>query len=293
MIVYLNGAYVDAAEAKISVFDGGYLYGDGLFETIRLYSGKPFDLDGHLSRLKRELELLGFEWVVETEKVNDILRELASRNGLADQDSQGRLTISRGYREGDLMPLVESQAISPTIFLAVQSLPAEIETWQSEGIHVQVMKSAFARGNFPQLKTLNYLPSLMALRFAVANECHEALLIDRQGKVLEGAISNVFIIKNERLMTPPARLGILPGRTRSFVLDICRSLGYACEEVAFDRRDLVTATEVFVTSTVREVLPVTRIDGSKVGDGIPGSITQAIQEKFRQAVHDTLAEYFA
>ena len=289
MIVYLNGSYLEAAEARVSAFDGGFLYGDGLFETMRLYSGRPFDLDGHLSRLRRELELLGYSWSVELGELRDILIELSSRNGLADQDSRARVTVSRGGIPGELLPREDLQNLTPTLFVTLAPLPRKLAVWQNEGVHVQVMKPAFARGNFPQLKTLNYLPSLMALRL-IPTDCQEAILIDRQGKILEGATSNIFIVNGERLMTPPARLGLLAGCTRKLVLDVIRSLGYSCEEVAFDRRDLVTASEVFLTSSVREVTPVVHIDDSAVQEGRPGSITMAIQEKYRQDVRDALAE---
>lgn len=289
MIVYLNGSYLDADDARVSVFDGGFLFGDGLFESFRLYAGKPFDLEGHLARLNRELELLGFSWQAEVVEIGQILRELVTRNDREAEDSRARLVVSRGVLAAERPTLPELQAVTPTVCVSLDALPTDLAEWQSKGIPAAVMKPAFARGNFPQLKTLNYLSSQMALRFAATSNCQEAILVDRQGLVLEGATSNVFLVNDGRLLTPPVRLGILAGRTRAVVMDAAHSLGYTCEEAASNRRDLATADEVFVTSSVREILPVIKIDNSLVGEGQPGPITRAIQAKYRQVVQETLA----
>jgi branched-chain amino acid aminotransferase len=289
MIVYLNGSYLADTEAKVSAFDGGFLFGDGLFESFRLYGGKPFDLDGHLARLNRELDLLGFTWRATGDQISAILQELVERNDLTEVDARARLVVSRGVLSSERPTLQELQTIEPTMLISLASLPAALSTWQSEGIRATVMKPAFARGNFPQLKTLNYLSSQMAMRFAATSECQEAILVDRQGLVLEGATSNVFLVQEGRLLTPPVRLGILAGRTRAVVMTAARELGYGCEEAASNRRDLATADEVFLTSSVREILPVIKIDNSRVSDGRPGSITRALQSKYRQVVNDALA----
>jgi branched-subunit amino acid aminotransferase/4-amino-4-deoxychorismate lyase len=265
------------------------MYGDGLFESLRLYRGKPFDLEGHLERLQRQLSLLGFTWAPSGEVVQTILAELLSRNNLQGQDARLRLTISRGGVPGDLLPPTEGPDLEPTFSVVITPLPLELATWQRDGVAVQVMKAAFARGNFPQLKSLNYLPSLLAMRFALAKDCHEAIFIDRQGKVLEGATSNVFIVTAGSLRTAPPRLGLLAGRTRALVIDAAKSLGHSCQELAFERRELLLADEVFLTSSVREIIPVTRVDKAIVADGTPGPITRMLQEKYRQQVQDYLA----
>ncbi len=290
MIAYVNGSYLEASAAKISIFDGGFLFGDGLFETMRLYTGRPFDLAGHLARLNRELDLLGFTWRADTGMVRDVARELVERNGMADRDARMRLIVSRGTLTHERLTLQNLQELEPTVVATLDPLPAEWPAWHRDGIHAAVMKPAFARGNFPQLKTLNYLPSLMALRFAAASDCQEAILVDRQGMLLEGATSNIFLVMGGRVLTTPVRLGILAGRTRSRVIGAAHELGYACEEAACNRRDLATAEEVFLTSTVREVIPVVKIGHSTVGDGRPGPITRTLQEKYRQVVDTVLAE---
>jgi branched-chain amino acid aminotransferase len=290
MIVYLNGSYVDAAGATVSLFDGGYLFGDGLYETLRLYGGRPHDLEGHLARLARELELLGYEWRPQADLFRAVLGELAIRNGLADQDTQARLTVSRGGGPERPLPLERFGELPPTVSVFLLPIPAEYAIWQREGISVSIMKPVFARGNFPQLKTLNYLPPVMAQRFAHAEGNQEALLIDRHGKLLEGAASNIFVHRSGRLLTPPPVLGILAGRTRALVMQIAARHGTPCEESAIERRDLLMADEVFVSGSVKEIVPVVRVDGQRIADGQPGPVTLSLQKQYRQAVQDGLAD---
>lgn len=289
MIVYLNGSYVDAAAASVPLFDGGYLYGDGLYETLRLYDGRPFDLEGHLARLRRELELFAFEWRPDLDLIRAVLAELAVRNGLTAGDARARLTISRGGAPENPLPLADLAQLPTTVSAWLQPLPAELAAWQRDGIGIRVARSPFARGNFPQLKTLNTLPAVMALRFAHAEGAQEAILVDRHGKLLEGSTSNLFLVREGSLFTPPARLGLLAGRTRTLVMALAERRGLACHEEACERRDLLTADEVFVCGSVKEIVPAVRADGQAIGDGRPGPVTQALQTEYRQAVRDSLA----
>jgi branched-subunit amino acid aminotransferase/4-amino-4-deoxychorismate lyase len=289
LIVYLNGQFVDAAAARVSLFDGGYLYGDGLYETLRLYGGQPADLEGHLGRLCRELELLGYGWRPDPAAIRLLFAELAARNGLAGQDARARLTVSRGGTPDDPLPLDGLDALPETVSAWVAPIGPEVAQWQQEGVAACVMKSPFARGNFPQLKTLNYLPALVAMRFARAEGCQEALLVDRQGKLLEGTTSNLFLVRDGCLLTPAPRLGLLAGRTRARVLALAGEAGLRALETAFDRRDLLTAPEAFLSGSVKEIVPLVRVDGLPVGDGVPGPVTRDLQKRYRQAVLDDLA----
>jgi len=290
MIVYLNGSYVDASTAKISLFDGGYLFGDGLFETLRCYGGRPFDLEGHLERLQRQLDLLSYSWLPDGGTIRVIIDKLAKENDLIDQDARVRVTISRGAPVGNPLEMFDLEDRETTFSITLVPLPKELPLWQREGVSVQIMKPFFARGNFPQLKTLNYLPSLLANRFAHASQCQEALLVNRQGQMLEGASSNIFLIREGTFCTPPPRLGLLAGRTRAMVLEAARKLGHPCQELPFDRRDLFTAEEVFLTSSIKEVVPVVYIDGSPVASGRPGELTLDLQKQYRQDVENALAD---
>jgi branched-subunit amino acid aminotransferase/4-amino-4-deoxychorismate lyase len=174
VIVYLNGQYVDDSRAAVALFDGGYLFGDGVFETIRLYGGLPFDLA----------------------EIRSIIKDLVNRNGITDMDGRCRLTVSRGSLAGNPFVLSGHQDLAPTVSLFVQPLGPETERMQTEGIGLKVMQSEFARGNFPHIKSLNYLTTIMALRAAHRDGCAEALLVGADGHVLECATSNIFMTAN-------------------------------------------------------------------------------------------------
>ncbi|MBT4292010.1 hypothetical protein HOD41_04910, partial [bacterium] len=166
MLLYIDGKYIPAEEATISLFDGGYLYGDGLFETVRLYSGQPFDLDGHLERLSTQLKTLEYSWRPDTDSIHKIITKLTVLNSLTDDDSRCRITVSRGGSFDILLPLQDLHEIKPTVSIFLIPIADTISKMQKTGIAVTAMKSGFARGNFPGLKTLNYLPTVVALRAA-------------------------------------------------------------------------------------------------------------------------------
>ncbi|MBT7311121.1 branched-chain amino acid aminotransferase [bacterium] len=288
MLIYIDGKYIPAEDATISLFDGGYLYGDGLFETIRLYSGQPFDLDGHLNRLSTQLETLEFSWRPDLDSINNIITELTILNNLTDADSRCRITVSRGGSFDLLLPLQDLHEIKPTVSIFQIPLSDTISQMQKTGIAVTAMKSGFARGNFPGLKTLNYLPTVVALRAARKANCQEALLINSDNNVLEAATSNVFIISNNSLYTPPLDLGLLSGRTRSIVLTTASNIGLNCVEKSFDLSELLDADEVFLSGSVKEILPVIKVDGSVIGNGKPGEHTLRLAKKYRQGVLQSL-----
>jgi len=288
MIVYLDGSYMREADARVPLLDGGYLYGDGVFETLRLYGGLPYDLAGHLSRMTDQLQRLEIPWRPRLGEVAAIVADLVRHNGLAGADARFRLTVSRGRRAGELLPLDDLDTLRPTISAMVFPLPAALAEWQRDGIRVKAMQAAYARGNFPGLKTLNYLPTALALRAAHREGCREALLVDRRGRVLEGAASNVFILNGGTLRTPPLRLGVLGGRTRAIVMRIAADRGLDCVEESFTVGDLVTSDEAFFSGSVKEIVPVTAVDEVRVGDGAPGPVVAALQKDYRRAVLDAL-----
>ncbi len=288
MLLYIDGKYIPAEEATISLFDGGYLYGDGLFETIRLYSGQPFDLDGHLKRLSTQLETLEYSWQPDTDSIHKIITKLTALNNLTDADSRCRITVSRGGSCDVLLPLQDLHGIKPTVSIFLIPIADTISQMQKTGIAVTAMKSGFARGNFPGLKTLNYLPTVVALRAARKANCQEALLIDIDNNILEAATSNVFITKNNTLYTPPLELGLLSGRTRSIVLTTASRIGLNCVEKSFDLNELLNADEVFLSGSVKEILPVVKVDDSAIGNGTPGEQTLKLAKKYRQGVLQSL-----
>ena len=287
MIAYLNGKYVDTADAVISVWDGGFLYGDGIYTTLRLYGGQPVDLAAHYRRLKSHAAALDLPLPLTETDFLDIAWKLAGANGLAATDGRMRITVSRGGDPDTPLPVTDLETIKPTILVTLAAIPVELDRWQDEGISVITMDASFARGNFPELKTLNSLATIRALRRAAAAGCPEAILTDEAGCLLEGAISNLFLVSAGTLLTPVCCGGFLPGRTRELILNLAAQEGITVREKPLDLRHLAAACEVFMASSVREVLPVISIDGIPVGDGSPGGTTRRIQDRYR---HSLLAD---
>lgn len=288
MIVFLNGKYLDAREARIGLFDGGYLYGDGVFETIRLYGGRPFDLEGHLGRLAANLAALDFAWRPEPAAVAAIVAQLVRRNGLAGRDARCRLNVSRGGAPEDPLPLEGLGDLAPTVSAWVEALGGHLPAWQRDGVPVALLREGFRRGNSPGVKSLNYLPTVLALREARRRGCAEALICDERDRLLEGATSNVFVVRDGRLATPPLSRGLLGGRTRALVLEAAARLGLPCAEADVTAADLAGADEVFLCGSVKEIVPVTAVDGAPVGGGAPGPLTRRLQEAYRRGVRDSL-----
>jgi branched-subunit amino acid aminotransferase/4-amino-4-deoxychorismate lyase len=284
MIVYLNREYIDAAAARISAWDGGFLYGDGIYTTLRLYRGKPVDLGAHFQRLKSHAAELDLPLPLSEAEFGTIAARLARDNGLTKQDGRLRITVSRGGSPDNPLPVTGLDSIAPTVLVTLAPLGADLERWQAEGIPVITLDPSFARGNFPALKTLNSLATLRALRQAAAAGCPEAILSDPTGCLLEGAVSNLFLVSADHLLTPICRGGFLAGRTRERILAIAQREGIEVREKSLDRRHLEAACEVFMASSVREVLPVVSIDGSPVGDGLPGKMTRLIQDRYRRDI---------
>jgi branched-subunit amino acid aminotransferase/4-amino-4-deoxychorismate lyase len=284
MIVYLNGEYVDAGEAVISVWDGGFLYGDGIYTTLRLYRGRPADLAAHCARLKRHAAELDLPLPLAESDFAAIATHLAEINGLKQQDGRLRITVSRGGDPEHPLPLTDLEAIDSTVLATLAPVGPELERWKAEGIPVVTLDPSYARGNFPALKSLNSLATLRALRRAATAGCPEAILTDPSGCLLEGAISNLFLVSEGLLFTPARSGGFLAGRTRERILEIAAAENIEVRKEVLDRGHLEAADEVFTASSVREVLPVINIDGCTVGGGSPGKLTRLIQRRYRDAI---------
>jgi len=284
VIVYLNGAFVPAEQATVSVFDGGYMYGDGIYTTMRLYKGLPLDLKAHWQRLKRQTEQLKLTFDLTFADLQRIIAELVAHNNLTHTDGRLRITISRSGSPALPMPLDNLLEVPTTITMTLTPVAMELAQWQADGIAVICLGEAFARGNFPELKTLNALATLSALRQAAAAGCPEALLTGPDGRLLEGAISNIFLVSGDHLVTPASEGGFLPGRTRERILKIAARENIEVRQKVFDQRHLSAACEVFVVSSVREVLPVVKIDDYLVGDGKPGPTTRLFQDRYQALI---------
>jgi len=284
VIVHINGNYLDDREASVSIWDGGFLYGDGIYTTLRLYGGRPLDLPAHHARLRRHAADLDLPVPVDLASLEAIILQLAGRNGYADRDGRVRVTITRGADPERPLPLDRLETITPTLLVTLAPLPADLAAWQRDGIPVVCLPEGYARGNLPHLKTIGGITSLLALREAARAGCPDGILTGPGGRLYEGAVSNLFVVSGGQVSTPTAGAGFLAGRTRERVLGICGELSLPASEADLTRTHLVSADEAFLASSVREILPVVRVDGQTVGDGRPGPLTRAVQEAYRKKI---------
>lgn len=289
MLVHLNGEFVDAATARVSVWDGGFLYGDGVYTTLRLYGGRPLDLPAHLERLRHHGAALQLAVPLEDGPTAAVIAELARRNGLAAADGRLRLTVSRGGDPDDPLPLRDLGRLRPTVLLTPTPVPPRFAEWARDGIAACLLAPGSGRGNLPHLKTLNGLPALLAQREAAARGCQEALLLGEDGRLLEGAVSNLFVVSGGRLATPAGGDHLLAGRTRERVLALAAAAGVPCDHRRLEPADLLGADEAFTAGSVREILPVVAVDGRPVGGGRPGPLTRLLQEAYRRDIEAALA----
>lgn len=285
-LVSIDGTIVAPGDAKISVFDRGFLYGDSVFETIRTYGGQPYALDEHLERLEGSAERVAIDLPVTVGQLREQVLAVVEASG--NPESYIRLMVTRGSGELGLSP---DLAVAPLVVILVTPLaPPPAEAYR-DGIAVishhtrRATDSTLAEG----AKVGNYLASVLAMKEAKAQGAAEALILDADGHVVEGATSNLFLFRSGPdgspvLVTPPESAGILPGITRAGVLQVARELGLELEFSAPTLDEVRAAREVFISSSIRELLPVVRVDGTAVGDGRPGPLTKRLHESFREYV---------
>lgn len=283
--IYIDGQFYGRDEAKISVFDHGFLYGDGIFEGIRAYNGRVWKLDEHLKRLYDSAKAIMLEIPVSINEMEEIVLETLRRSGLT-KDSYIRLVISRGKGDLGLDPRKCAKASIICIADSIKLYPEQVYT---EGM--QVISVATRRNTVdsisPQVKTLNYMTSIMAKITANLHGYPEVIMLNKEGYVTEGTGDNIFIVKNGKLITPPAYLGILPGITRNAVIEMARDLGITVEEGVFTLIDVYGADECFLTGTAAEVIPVVMADGRAIGNGKPGETTWRLINRFRELTQTT------
>ena len=283
-IVYLNGRFVQAERAKISVFDRGFSYGDGLFETLRAYSGWVFALDRHLRRLRSGAAQIGLQFNGDVEHWRRVMTRLLRRNGLMGADSSLRLTVTRGVDIlGSLLP--PDPPSSPTLFLVARPVEESIAERQQVGIGVVTIQWGDPFNPFG-IKSVNYLYHMLAMARAKEQGSHEALFVAADGSVVEGATSNVFSVGNGVMTTPPEDTGLLPGITREVVIGLARKEGLDVREATLPLGDLLAADETFLTGSVKEVMPMIAIDERRIGSGTPGPITKLLQQRYREAMEE-------
>ena len=283
MKIWFDGKLVDRDEAKVSVFDHGALYGDGVFEGIRFYSGKVFRLQEHIVRLFDSMRYLMIDCPWTFEEVCAATEETVAASGM--EDGYIRLVVTRG--KGDL-GLNPRNCPKLSMFIIVQNIALYPAEMYEKGL--SMITSSFRRPNpdilCPQVKSLNYLNGISAKIEAVQQGAGEALMLNQHGNVAECTGDNIFIVRNGVVMTPPLTEGALGGITRHAVFDICAELGIPCVEKVMNRFDVLSADECFLTGTAAEVIAATSLDGRTIGTGSAGPVTNRILERFRTLVRE-------
>ena len=281
MKIYLDGNFVDAADAKVSVFDHGLLYGDGVFEGIRLYDGNIFRLEEHLERLEYSAKAILLPIPLNRAELSKATCETCRINGL--KDAYIRLVVTRGVGDLGLAPWL---CPKPGLFIIASGISLYPQEHYDNGLAiVTVPTRRIGPAALPAtVKSLNYLNNIMAKLEALQFGALEAIMLNEQGYVAECTADNVFIVHRGELITPSASQGALKGITRGAILDIARDLSIPLRETDLTRYDIWCADECFLTGTGAEVIPVVKLDGRVIGSGKPGALTQRILASFRQRV---------
>lgn len=288
--IYIDGEMCDEADAKVSVFDHGLLYGDGVFEGIRFYNGRVFRMEEHMERLWESAHSICIDIPMSRRELDKALLETIRQNDL--RDGYVRLIVTRGVGNLGLNPI---QCKRPSIIIIASTIalyPEEVYRRGLTVVTVATRRMGPATLN-PAIKSLNYLNNVLARIEANLANADEALMLNDAGNVAECTADNVFIVKRGQIMTPPITAGALRGITRSVVFDIAKELGIKITEPDLTRHDLYIADEAFLTGTAAEVIPMVRVDGRTIGNGEPGAITTRTIARFRELTRESGTPIFS
>jgi branched-chain amino acid aminotransferase len=281
LVVYIDGQFVPKEEASISVFDHGLLYGDGVFEGIRAYSGRVFRLDEHLKRLYDSAKAIALTVPIPPEEMRERVCETLRRNQLTD--AYIRLVATRGGGDLGLDP---RKCAKPTVIIITDTIrlyPAEV---YQNGIELVTLATRRSRPDAlsPRVKSLNYLNSIIGKIEAIRQGYDEGIMLNDAGFVAECTGDNIFLVARGSLLTPPTHAGILRGVTRDAVLECAQELRIATEEALFTLFDVYSADECFLTGTAAEIVPVVKVDEREIGTGRPGTMTRQLQGAFKRLI---------
>jgi branched-chain amino acid aminotransferase group I len=277
-VVYLNGSLVPRDQARISPLDYGFLYGFGLFETMRAYNDRIFRIESHLERLEYAANILGLR--IDISELKRAAQDTLRAN--QQQDARIRITVSAG--EGEMVP-DPATCTKPTVMVTAGHYHPYPERVYNRGFTVTISSIRRNSGSpLAGLKSTNYLESLFARREARSSGFDEAIVLNEKGLLAEASMSNIFVVSGDVLLTPGQESGILPGITRDIVLKMASQFGINTVEQDIELDELVHAKEVFLTNSLIEVMPVTGVDMKPVGNGRPGPVTKKIMEDYRSLV---------
>lgn len=283
-VINVNGEIQSPQRALVSVFDRGYLYGDSLYEVVRTYDGEFFQLEEHMRRLEKSAELcrmtLGQSLDVYQKEIEKTLRAFQAQPGCLKQEAYCRIIVSRGMGK---IGFGLGCLLTPTLYtVIVQPLDLPTPEQQKKGLKLQISRRLRndPRALDPAMKSGNYLNSLLAFLEATAEGFDDALLCNSEGFLTEGTTFNIFYARRGIVATPPLDIGILDGITRRQVLESCRKMGLEVREVRFPLERIYESDEVFLSSSIKEVFPVTQVDQKKIGSGRPGPICAQLRQEF-------------
>jgi branched-chain amino acid aminotransferase len=280
--VYINGKLYDKADAKVSVYDHGLLYGDGVFEGIRIYNGKVFRHKEHIDRLYESAKAIALEIPMERDALTRAVDETVKVNN--KREGYIRLVVTRGPGSLGLDP----RKCEPQIIIIVDDISLYPQELYENGL--EIITSSFIRNHpnavNPRVKSLNYLNNILAKIEAIRAGCLEAIMLNHKGEVAECTGDNIFIVKKGILKTTPTDSGILEGVTRNVVIGLAKQASIPFAEATMTRHDIYTADELFLTGTAAEIIGVTKVDGRMIGSGKPGPVTKQLLERFRAVTRE-------
>ena len=281
MQIWINGTYYDKENAKVSVFDHGLLYGDGVFEGLRSYSGKVFKLHEHLVRLYESAGAILLEIPYPIEELTAAVNETLEKNGIVD--GYIRLVVTRGSGTLGLDP---DRCSDPQIIIIADTIKLYPQEFYDNGLEIV---TASTMRNHPnalssRVKSLNYLNNILAKVEGSQAGCVEALMLNHNGHVSECTADNIFLVKNGIIFTPSVDAGILEGITRATVMDLATEAGFEVKESILTRHDVYVADECFLTGTAAEIAPIVKVDQRVIGSGKPGEVTKQLHQKFHDFV---------
>ena len=279
--IWLDGQWCDRSTAMVSVYDHGLLYGDGVFEGIRVYGGKIFKLAEHLDRLYDSAHAIWLTIPMSKEEMAQVTEEAVRRAGITE--AYIRHVVSRGVGDLGLDP---RKCPRPSVIIIVDTIKLWPEEVYETGLKVVTAGTPIPQRESlsPRVKSLNYLPHILAKIEGVQAGADEVLILDSQGHVAEGSGQNIFVVKHKRITTPPVYAGILKGVTRDVVIELARGAGYDVHESMLNRYDVYTADEAFFTGTASEVVAIRQVDGRLIGAGKSGPVTRDLRARFQALV---------
>jgi len=277
-LVYQNGAFISPQEAKVSIFDRGFLYGDSIYEVTLTYQGKPFLVEEHLDRLWHSADGIGLAIQMKREELTQIIHEGARKLGLERQYI--RIIITRGIGDLGLDPALGEEQTTLILFKELAALDTALYEKGVTLFTSEVLRNP-KKSMDPSVKSGNYLNNVLAIKQAREAGAYDAVMLNAKGYVTESTSANIWMVLGESIITPPLEAGLLGGITREKVMELGKAQGLDIKEQNFTVDTLKSANEVFITSSTREVLPVTQIDNQVIGSGVPGPKTKELHKLYK------------